>query len=81
MLTRQFLEKETENFKWWPRLHGFWHTLPNFNPYTVSSEPGQDLAAEAQSVLLAGGAAGGDSRRDIEMVRIFFICRCTNLII
>ena len=26
---------------------------------TVSSKPGQDLAAEAQSVLLAGGVAGG----------------------
>ena len=71
MLMRQVLEKEMEIFKWWPRLHGFWRTLHNFNPYTVSSEPGQDLAAEAQSVLLVGGATGGDSRRDIEMVCIF----------
>jgi hypothetical protein len=28
-------------------LHGFWRTLPNFNPWTVSSELGQDLVAEA----------------------------------
>ena len=64
------LEKETENFRWWPRLHGFWRTLPDFNPYTVSSEPGQDLAAEAASVLMpVGGAAGGHRHRDSDMVR------------
>ena len=54
MLTRLALDLETENFKWWPRLHGFWRTLPNFNPYTVSSDPGQDLANEAHSVLMGG---------------------------
>jgi hypothetical protein len=47
-------DKETQNFKWWPRLHGFWRTLPNFNPYTVTSGPGQDLAGEAYSVLMGG---------------------------
>ena len=35
-------------------VHGYWHTLPNFNPYTVSSNPGQDLADEALSVLMEG---------------------------
>ncbi|KAI0285550.1 hypothetical protein BC826DRAFT_873268, partial [Russula brevipes] len=46
------IEQETQNFKWWPRLHGFWRTLPNFNPYTVSSDPGQDLSDAALSVLM-----------------------------
>jgi hypothetical protein len=54
MLMRQVSDKETENFKWWPRLHGYWRTLPNFNPYTVSSDPGQNLSDEAAGVLLGG---------------------------
>jgi hypothetical protein len=45
---------ETQNFKWWLRLHSFWLMLPNFNPYTVTSGPGQDLAGEAYSVLMGG---------------------------
>jgi hypothetical protein len=53
-----FVERETQNFKWWPRLHGYWRTLPNFNPYTVSSDPGQDLAGEAHSVLMGGCGSG-----------------------
>jgi hypothetical protein len=51
---RLVLEKETEKFKWWPWLHGYWRTLPNFNPYTVMSDPGQDLADKAHLVLLGG---------------------------
>ncbi|KAH9052850.1 hypothetical protein EDB87DRAFT_1549759, partial [Lactarius vividus] len=38
-------------FPIWERLHGFWHTLPSFNPYAVSSEPGQDLEGKALGVL------------------------------
>lgn len=38
-------------FPIWERLHGFWRTLPSFNPHTVSSEPGQDLEGEALGVL------------------------------
>ena len=34
-------------FPIWECLHGFWRTLPNFNPHVVSSEPGQDLEREA----------------------------------
>jgi hypothetical protein len=67
MRTQPIVEKETENFRWWPRLHGFWHTLPNFNPYTVSSDPGQDLADEALSVLMGGHASG---RVDLALVRL-----------
>ena len=65
-LTHRISEKETELFKWWPRLHGYWRTLPNFNPYTVSSEPGRDLAGEAQSVLL--GTSGSRNRVDLDSV-------------
>jgi hypothetical protein len=62
VLTRLALDLETENSKWWPRLHGFWRTLPNFNPYTVSSDPGQGLANEAHSVLMGGRTLiGSDS--------------------
>jgi hypothetical protein len=61
------------NFKWWPRLHGYWRTLPNFNPYTVTSDPGQDLADEALSVLM-GNRGDCDLRMD-QMVRSLFLSR------
>ncbi|KAJ7812878.1 hypothetical protein B0H14DRAFT_3478533 [Mycena olivaceomarginata] len=32
---------------YWDRLHGFWRTLPNFNPTVVTSDAGQDIAAQA----------------------------------
>jgi len=32
-----------EDFPYWERLHGYWHTLPNYNPLTVTSKPDQDL--------------------------------------
>ena len=64
VLTQPIVEKETENFKWWPRLHGYWCTLLNFNPYTVTSGPGQDLADEALSVLM------GDQERDLDLVHL-----------
>jgi hypothetical protein len=34
-------------FPYWERLHGYWRTLPNFNPLTVTSEPDQDLESGA----------------------------------
>lgn len=40
-------EELEKDFPFWSHLHGFWHTLPNINPHTVSLEPGQDLEAEA----------------------------------
>jgi hypothetical protein len=49
-------------------LHGFWCTLPNFNPYTVSSDPGQDLADEALSVLMGGHRHGG-----LGLIRVQFL--------
>ncbi|KAH9048751.1 hypothetical protein EDB84DRAFT_1257058, partial [Lactarius hengduanensis] len=54
------------DFPYWERLHGFWRTLPSFNPHTVSSEPGQDLQDEAIGVLFGnkdeaeGGAITSD---------------------
>ena len=44
-------KREKETFPWWERLHGFWRTLPNFNPYTVTSGHGQDIAADAQDMF------------------------------
>ena len=39
------------NLPIWECLHGFWRTLPNYNPYTVSSDPSQDIEGEAQELL------------------------------
>lgn len=41
------LDELEKDFPFWSRLHGFWRTLPNINPHTVSSEPGQDLEGDA----------------------------------
>lgn len=51
MLIVVFPEQLEQEFPFWKRLHGFWRTLPNFNPYTASSEPGQDLAADALALI------------------------------
>ena len=51
----------------WERLHGIWRTLPNFNPLVVSSEPGQDLAGEAQRLLFPSRTFGdGDASEEEE---------------
>lgn len=50
-----FLEQLEQDFPYWKCLHGFWRTLPNFNPYTASSEPGQDLASEALALIQGRG--------------------------
>jgi hypothetical protein len=52
-------EKLEEDFPYWKRLHGFWRTLPNFNPFTASSEPGQNLGAEALAFVQSRGATQG----------------------
>ncbi|KAJ7163659.1 hypothetical protein C8R46DRAFT_902539, partial [Mycena filopes] len=43
------IDELNEKYKlpYWERLHGFWRTLPNFNPTVKMAEPGQDIAAEA----------------------------------
>jgi hypothetical protein len=40
------------DFSYWKHLHGFWHTMPNFNPHTQSAGHGKDLAAQAQELLV-----------------------------
>ncbi|KAI3998488.1 hypothetical protein K525DRAFT_180060, partial [Schizophyllum commune Loenen D] len=40
----QGIERE---FPFWRQLHGWWRTLPNFNPYTTDSEQGQDHTTSA----------------------------------
>lgn len=47
----RFVEKLLSGFPVWERLHGFWRTLPSFNPNAVSSEPGQHLESEAAELL------------------------------
>ena len=58
------------NFPIWERLHGFWRTLPNFNPHVVSSEPGQNLEREAQTLLFPSrgnhGNLSGQEEPEIE---------------
>jgi len=48
------LDELTEDFPYWECLHGYWRTLPNFNPLTVTSEPGQDLEASALELFEHG---------------------------
>jgi hypothetical protein len=60
----RFLELLEQDFPYWKYLHGFWRTLPNFNPYTASSEPGQDLAGEALALLQTKGQDNLDDMDD-----------------
>ncbi|KAJ7576720.1 hypothetical protein C8J56DRAFT_398656 [Mycena floridula] len=45
-------------FPFWQRLHGYWRTIPSFNPQTVSSEPGQDLDVDAAQLFTGIDSAG-----------------------
>ncbi|KAH9955578.1 hypothetical protein BGW80DRAFT_1466923 [Lactifluus volemus] len=58
---QNLVEQLEQDFPYWKHLHGFWCTLPNFNPYTASSEPGQDLAAEALALVQNRGVANDDA--------------------
>ncbi|KAF8469438.1 hypothetical protein DFH94DRAFT_615353, partial [Russula ochroleuca] len=53
---KNLVEKLEQDFPYWKRLHGFWRMLPNFNPFTVSSEPGQNLGTEALAFVQSRGA-------------------------
>ena len=59
-----FPEQLEQEFLFWKRLHGFWRTLPNFNPYTASSEPGQDLAADALALIHGRGQENDTGNND-----------------
>ncbi|EGO20026.1 hypothetical protein SERLADRAFT_411443 [Serpula lacrymans var. lacrymans S7.9] len=41
----------TDKFKIFHRLHGFWRKIPNYNPFTMSSDLGQDHEAQAYNLL------------------------------
>ncbi|KAJ7351345.1 hypothetical protein DFH08DRAFT_957668 [Mycena albidolilacea] len=49
------------SFPQWERLHGWWRTLPNYNPFTTSSEPGQDLAESAMDLFMGGGGSSAQA--------------------
>lgn len=61
------LEWEKEAFPFWECLHGFWHTLPNFNPFTVTSGLGQDIAEGAKQQLLSKEMKKSDGDEDFDM--------------
>jgi hypothetical protein len=48
-------------FPFWDRLHGFWRTIPNFNPNVVSTDPSQDLAATAERLMFTLRGTGNVS--------------------
>jgi hypothetical protein len=62
-IANQTVDKLLHVFPFWKRLHGFWRTLPSFNPHTVSSEPGQDLQGEAIAVLFGNENKEQDTSR------------------
>ncbi|KAH9024671.1 hypothetical protein EDB84DRAFT_1440628 [Lactarius hengduanensis] len=57
-LGRTGADKLLSGFPAWKRLHGFWRTLPSFNPHSVSSEPGQDLEGDAMETLFGNQVNG-----------------------
>ena len=59
-----FTEQLETNFLFWKHLHGFWQTLPNFNLYTASLEPGQNLAADALALIQGKGKDNDDEDED-----------------
>jgi len=56
--------QQLEQDLYWKHLHGFWCTLPNFNPHTALSEPDQDLAAEVLALLQGQGVQNNDNSDD-----------------
>lgn len=54
------IDKLKLEFPYWERLHGYWRTLPNYNPVTVNSEPGQDLEAQAMALLTTEDTGEGE---------------------
>jgi hypothetical protein len=59
-----FSEQLEQEFPFWKHLHGFWRTLPNFNPYTASSEPGQDLVANVLALIQGRGQDDDNDYQD-----------------
>jgi hypothetical protein len=53
-------------FPIWSRLHGFWRTLPNYNPFLANSGSGQDLDDEFQRLVFSrsNDDVGGEDEED-----------------
>lgn len=56
----QLIEQINAHFPWYTRLHQLWEKLPNCNPTTSSSKPGQSLSEEAQGRLFPSSASRHD---------------------
>ncbi|KDR70600.1 hypothetical protein GALMADRAFT_229964 [Galerina marginata CBS 339.88] len=48
------IDELSVEFPYWERLHGYWRTLPNYNPLTVTLEPDQDLEGGALNLFQRG---------------------------
>ncbi|EGN91513.1 hypothetical protein SERLA73DRAFT_80381 [Serpula lacrymans var. lacrymans S7.3] len=49
----------TAKFKMFHRLHGFWRKIPSYNPFTMSSDAGQDHEAQAYNLLFSNTCGRG----------------------
>jgi hypothetical protein len=45
------LDEKAAQFPWFSQLHGFWCTIPNFNPIRATSHPDQNLKEDAMTLL------------------------------
>ena len=66
-MTFIFLEKLVKEFPEFPRLHGYWRSIPSFNPHVVSSDLGQGLETEASSLLFQMRGVGQTQEHDDSM--------------
>jgi len=48
-------------FPYWECLYGLWQTLPNFNPQPLSSDPGQGIGGQMESLMNGGNIDLGGS--------------------
>jgi len=74
--------KYESKFPYWTHLHGFWQTLPNFNPQPLSSDCGQEIGDEmkefitdrANSEATGANVTGNISRGNVEVSDPFHVC-------
>jgi hypothetical protein len=77
-LCRSESDTITADFPLFRRLHSFWKKLPNYNPQTASSQPGQLLQDEAMGVLFNPDSSDRanipDGDFDLTQVTVNCIC-------
>lgn len=56
------IAKIANEFPEFPRLHGFWRSIPSFNPHVVSSHPDQEFEADAAALLFPAGTQQRSNR-------------------